>query len=224
MLLSPAEWTALGVSLKVAACALALMALPGIPLAWLLARRRFPGRAVLDALTSLPLVLPPVVTGFFLLWLLSPGSPVGGWLKRSLGLELVFTWPAAALAAAVVAFPLFLRSLRTAIEGVDTDLEEAAANLGASPLRVFFTVTLPLARHGLLAGALLGFCRALGEFGATILVAGNIPGRTQTIPLAIFSIANTTELGAAVPLVLTVTALSFVLVLLADRALHHRAH
>jgi molybdate transport system permease protein len=216
--LSPAEWTALGVSLKVSATALVLMAVPGVPLAWLLARRRFFGRAALDALTSLPLVLPPVVTGFLLLWLLSPGGPVGAPLQQKLGLELVFTWPAASVAAAVVAFPLFLRSLRTAIEGVDVGLEEAAANLGASPLRVFLTVTLPLARHGLVAGTLLGFCRALGEFGATILVAGNIPGRTQTIPLAIFSVANTRELSAAVPLVATVTLLSFALVLLADRA------
>ncbi len=217
-MLSPVEWTALAISLKVASSALVLMIIPGVPLAWLLARREFFGRTVLDALTSLPLVLPPVVTGYLLLWLLAPAGPIGGWLRRHLGFDLVFTWPAAALAAAVVAFPLFLRAFRSTIESVDPGLEEAAANLGASPWRIFATITFPLARHGFIAGALLGFSRALGEFGATILVAGNIPGRTQTIPLAIFSLTNRRELSAAWPLVITVSILSFVLVVLADRA------
>ncbi len=217
-MLSPVEWTALAVSLKVASAALVLMVVPGVPLAWLLARREFPGRLFLDASTSLPLVLPPVVTGYLLLWLLAPAGPVGGWLHRRLGFDLVFTWQAAAIAAAVVAFPLFLRTFRTAIESVDRGLEEAAANLGASPWRIFATVTFPLARHGFVAGALLGFSRALGEFGATILVAGNIPGRTQTIPLAIFSLTNSRELSAAWPLVITVSTLSFILVAVADRS------
>jgi len=217
-MLSPVEWTALAISLKVAALALLLMVIPGVPLAWLLARREFPGRVLLDGLSSLPLVLPPVVTGYVLLWLLAPRGIVGSWLQASFGVELLFTWPAAALAAAVVSFPLFLRTLRTAIEAVDPGLEEAAANLGASSWRIFHSITLPLARHGLIAGALLGFSRALGEFGATILVAGNIPGRTQTIPLAIFSIANTEDLSAAWPLVATVSLISFALVIVADRA------
>ena len=151
------------------------------------------------------------------MWLLAPSGAIGGFLRSSFGVDLVFTWPAASLAAAVVAFPLFLRTLRTSIESVDVGLEEAASNLGAKPMRVFWTITLPLARHGLIAGALLGFCRALGEFGATILVAGNIPGRTQTIPLAIFSMANSRELSEVVPLVLTISLLSFILVVLADR-------
>jgi len=219
LILSPVEWTALGISLKVASTALILMVIPGVPLAWLLARRNFPGRTLLEAAASLPLVLPPVVTGYLLLWLLSPSSSLGKGLHRLLGFDLVFTWQAATIAAAVVSFPLFMRAMRSAIESVDTKLEEAAANLGASPLRVFTSVTFPLARHGFVAGAILGFSRALGEFGATILVAGNIPGRTQTIPLAIFSLTNTSELSAAWPLVLTVSILSFILVALADRAI-----
>lgn len=217
-MLSPVEWTALAISLKVASLALVLMVVPGVPLAWLLARRQFPGRVLLDGLTSLPLVLPPVVIGYLLLWLLAPTGLIGGWLRSSFDIDVIFTWPAASIAAAVVSFPLFLRTLRTAIEAVDPRLEDAASNLGASTWRVFHTVTLPLARHGLIAGALLGFSRALGEFGATILVAGNIPGRTQTIPLAIFSIANSEDLSAAWPLVLTVSILSFALVIVADRA------
>jgi len=217
-MLSPVEWTALTISLKVAGAALVLMVIPGVPLAWLLARRNFPGRTLLDAWTSLPLVLPPVVTGYLLLWLLAPSGAIGGWIRSSFGFDLVFTWVAASIAAAIVAFPLFLRTLRTAIESVDTGLEEAAANLGASSWRIFFSITFPLARHGFVAGALLGFTRALGEFGATILVAGNIPGRTQTIPLAIFSLTNSRELNAAWPLVITVSLLSFVLVAVADRA------
>ncbi len=217
-MLSPVEWTALWISLKVAGLALVLMVIPGVPLAWLLARREFPGRTLLDGLTSLPLVLPPVVTGYVLLWLLAPRGLIGAWLRDAFGVDIVFTWPAAAIAASVVSFPLFLRTLRTAIESVDLGLEEAAANLGASSWRIFHSITLPLARHGLIAGALLGFSRALGEFGATILVAGNIPGRTQTIPLAIFSIANTEDLSAAWPLVITVSVIAFALVIVADRA------
>jgi len=220
--LSAAEWNALWISLKVASVALVMMMVAGIPLAYLLARRSFPGRGFLDAFTSLPLVLPPVVTGYVLLWLLAPSGPIGEWLNDALGIQLLFTWPAAALAAAVVSFPLFTRTLRTAIESVDERLEEAASTLGASPWRVFWTITLPLARNGLVAGALLGFCRALGEFGATILVAGNIPGRTQTIPLAIFSLATTQELNRVAPLVLTISAVSFALVALADRLVRRR--
>jgi molybdate transport system permease protein len=215
--LSPAEWTALFVSLKVAALALVLVVVPGVPLAWLLARREFPGRSVLDALASLPLVLPPVVTGYVLLWLLAPGGPVGAWVDAWFDVRILFTWPAASLAAAVVSFPLFLRSLRAAIETLDPGLEEAAFNLGAPAFRVAWTITLPLARHGLVAGMLLAFSRALGEFGATILVAGNVPGRTQTVPLAIFSMTQTRELRDIFPLVLTVSILSFAMVLLSDR-------
>ena len=212
-MLSAAEVSALWVSLKVALTAVVLMVIPGVPLAWLLARRTFPGHAVLDAFTSLPLVLPPVVTGYALLWLLAPG----GWLGERVGLDLLFTWFAAAVAAAVVAFPLFVRSLRAAIESVDPRLEVAAANLGASPWRVATRVTLPLARTGLWTGLVLGFSRALGEFGATVLVAGNIPGRTQTIPLAIFTTAQTSELGEILPLVAVISIISFAAVFVAGR-------
>lgn len=216
-MLDPVAWHALRVSLQVAGVALVLMVLPGVPLAWLLARKQFPGRSLLDALCHLPLVLPPVVTGYALLWLLSPQGWVGAAAEGWFGAHLLFRWPAASLAAAVVSFPLFLRSLRIAIEGVDIGLEEAAASLGASPWRVAWRITLPLARHGLLAGLLLGFSRALGEFGATILVAGNIPGETQTIPLAIFSLSQRGQMGAVLPLVVVVSIVGFAAVLLANR-------
>ncbi|HEX9641116.1 MAG TPA: molybdate ABC transporter permease subunit [Candidatus Krumholzibacteria bacterium] len=201
--------SALWISLKVGLLALLLMAATGTPLAWLLAKRRFWGSAVFESMLSLPLILPPVVTGFALLWLLAPSGP--------LGLNLLFRWQAASVAAAVVAFPLFLRSAREAFEGVDPRLEQAARNLGASPWQGFWRLSLPLARRGLVAASLLGFGRALGEFGATILVAGNIPGRTQTIPLAIFSLSQTSDLQAVWPLVGMATVLAFILVFLADR-------
>ncbi|HBJ31851.1 MAG TPA: molybdate ABC transporter permease subunit, partial [Dehalococcoidia bacterium] len=144
------------------------------------------GSFLLDVLVSLPLALPPVVSGYFLLLLLGREGPVGSLIRDILGVDIVFTWVAAALASAVVSFPLMARGVMTAIEGVDERLERSARSLGAGALRVAFTITLPLAYRGIMAGVLLGFVRALSEFGATIVVAGNIPGRTQTLPLAIF--------------------------------------
>ena len=154
---------------------------------WLIVKRRIPGRLVFDALVSLPLAVPPVVVGYALLLLLGNRGPVGGLLNRLLGVELVFTWFIAALAAAVVSFPLMARAVMVAMGGVDEHLEMAARSLGAGAMRVFFTITVPLAYRGILAGVLLGFVRAISEFGATIVVAGNIPGKTQTLPLAIYS-------------------------------------
>ena len=154
---------------------------------WLIVKRRIPGRLVFDALVSLPLAVPPVVVGYALLLLLGNRGPVGGLLNRFLGVELVFTWFIAALAAAVVSFPLMARAVMVAMGGVDEHLEMAARSLGAGAMRVFFTITVPLAYRGILAGVLLGFVRAISEFGATIVVAGNIPGKTQTLPLAIYS-------------------------------------
>ncbi|MFP6567495.1 MAG: molybdate ABC transporter permease subunit [Dehalococcoidia bacterium] len=157
-----------------------------IGLGWLIVKRRVRGSFLLDVLVSLPLALPPVVSGYFLLLLLGREGPVGSLIRDILGVDIVFTWVAAALASAVVSFPLMARGVMTAIEGVDERLERSARSLGAGALRVAFTITLPLAYRGIMAGVLLGFVRALSEFGATIVVAGNIPGRTQTLPLAIF--------------------------------------
>ena len=157
-----------------------------IGLSWLIVKRRVRGSFLLDVLVSLPLALPPVVSGYFLLLLLGREGPVGSLIRDILGVDIVFTGVAAALASAVVSFPLMARGVMTAIEGVDERLERSARSLGAGALRVAFTITLPLAYRGIMAGVLLGFVRALSEFGATIVVAGNIPGRTQTLPLAIF--------------------------------------
>ena len=159
---------------------------PGILVAWLLARRDWPGKSLVETLVSLPLVMPPVATGLILLKLLGKNGPLGGWLDRHAGLEVVFTWRAVLIALGVMSFPLLVRSTRVAFEEINPRFEQIAQTLGAGRWRVFLTITLPLARRGLVAGMLLAFARALGEFGATIMVAGNIPGRTQTLSLAIY--------------------------------------
>ncbi|MHC9084842.1 molybdate ABC transporter permease subunit [Luteimonas sp. RIT-PG2_3] len=185
---TPAELTAIVLSLKVAIVA-ALASLPlGIATGWLLARRRFPGKSLLDALIHLPLVLPPVVVGYVLLVLLGNNGAVGMWLSEHLGISFAFRWTGAALASAIMGFPLMVRTIRLSIEAVDRRLEQAAATLGASPLRVFFSVTLPLAWPGLVAGGVLAFAKALGEFGATITFVSNIPGETQTLSSAIYGL------------------------------------
>lgn len=157
-----------------------------IGLGWLIVKRRVRGAFLLDILASLPLAVPPVVVGYMLLLILGRNGPVGGALDRALGIEIVFTWVAASLAAAIVSFPLIARAVMVALSGVDERLERSARSLGAGPIRTAVTITLPIALPGILAGVLLGFIRALSEFGATIVVAGNIPGRTQTLPLAIY--------------------------------------
>ena len=174
-------------SLKVAGAAIACALIPAIALAWILARGRFVGKSALEALINLPLVLPPVVVGFALLELFGRRGLIGEWLFETFGLRVAFTWEGAALAAAVMGFPLIVRAARLAFEAVDPDLDEAAQTLGASPWRRFVTIALPLAAPGVIAGALLGFARALGEFGATIAFAGNQPGETRTLPLAIYT-------------------------------------
>ena len=185
---SPAELTAIALSLKVA-CVAALASLPpGIAVAWLLARRRFPGKALLDALVHLPLVLPPVVVGYALLVVFGHQGAVGAFLEEQLGIGFAFRWTGAALASAIMGFPLMVRAIRLSIEAVDRRLEQAAATLGAGPWRVFATVTLPLAWPGIVAGAVLGFAKALGEFGATITFVSNIPGETQTLSSAIYGL------------------------------------
>lgn len=186
-MLTDLEWAVIGLSLKVSIVAVLLTMPVAYGLAWLLARRRFPGRMLLDALVHLPLVVPPVVTGWLLLTLLGRNGPVGAWLENALGVTLVFHWTGAALAAAVMALPLMVRAMRLSIEAVDRRLVGAARVLGASKWRAFATITLPLSLPGILAGAMLGFARSLGEFGATITFASNIAGETRTLPLAIYS-------------------------------------
>ncbi|MEO6153943.1 MAG: molybdate ABC transporter permease subunit [Croceibacterium sp.] len=186
-MLTHAEWAIVALSLRVGAVAV-LVTLPmAYALAWVLARRRFPGRVLLDALVHLPLVVPPVVTGWVLLLLFGRHGPVGAWLDAQFGVTLVFRWTGAALAAAVMALPLMVRAMRLSIEAVDCKLVAAARTLGAGPWRAFWTITLPLSVPGIAAGAMLGFARSLGEFGATITFASNIAGETRTLPLAIYS-------------------------------------
>ena len=185
--LSPEEWTAVRLSLIVATVAM-FASLPfGIAAAWVLARRNFWGRGLFNALVHLPLVLPPVVTGFALLLLFGRNGPLGAFLERTFGLVFAFRWTGAALAAAVMGFPLMVRAIRLSFEAVDRRLEQAAGTLGAPPLWTFATVTLPLAAPGIIAGMILAFAKAIGEFGATITFVSNIPGETQTLPTAIYT-------------------------------------
>jgi molybdate transport system permease protein len=185
--LTSQEWSIVALSLKVSVAAVVLTLPLAYALAWLLARRRFPGRLLLDAVVHMPLVLPPVVTGWLLLLLFGRNGPIGAWLDAQFGVTLVFRWTGAALAAAVMALPLMVRAMRLSIEAVDRRLVDAARTLGARPGRAFLTITLPLSAPGIAAGAMLGFARSLGEFGATITFASNIAGETRTLPLAIYS-------------------------------------
>jgi molybdate transport system permease protein len=184
--LTPEEWTAVRLSLLVAGTATAASLPFGLLVAWLLARGRFPGRALLDALVHLPLILPPVVTGYLLLLAFGRRGPIGAWLAE-FGIVLAFRWTGAALACAVMGFPLMVRAIRLSLEAVDRRLEAAAGTLGASPPLVFLVVTLPLALPGILAGLILAFAKSMGEFGATITFVSNIPGETQTLPSAIYA-------------------------------------
>jgi molybdate transport system permease protein len=221
--LTPAEWEAIALSIRVATVA-AIVSLPfGIAVAWLLARGRFPGRALVDAVVHLPLVMPPVVTGYLLLLTFGRKGPAGAFLERTFGIVLAFRWTGAALAAAIMGFPLMVRAIRLSLETIDRRLEAAAATLGANRLMVFATVTLPLALPGILAGLVLGFARALGEFGATITFVGNIPGETQTIPTAIYTYTQVPGGDlAALRLTAISIAIAFAALLVAD-ALARRA-
>jgi molybdate transport system permease protein len=188
--LSPEEWTAVRLSLRVATVAM-LASLPfGIAVAYLLARGRFPGKAILSGIVFLPLILPPVVTGYLLLLSFGRRGPIGAFLDQHFGIVFSFRWTGAALACAVMAFPLLVRSIRLSIEAVDRRLEEAAGTLGANPLWVFLFITLPLILPGIIAGMILCFAKAMGEFGATITFVSNIPGETQTLPTAIYTLTQ----------------------------------
>ena len=184
------EWTAVRLSLLVAITATAASLIPGIAVAWLLARGRFWGKSLVDTLVHLPLIMPPVVTGYLLLILFGRRGPIGEFLEQTFGIVFAFRWTGAALACAVMGFPLMVRAIRLSIEAVDTRLESAAGTLGANPLWIFATITLPLCLPGVIAGAILSFAKSMGEFGATITFVSNIPGETQTLPSALYTLTQ----------------------------------
>ena len=210
-------WTALGLSLKVAGWATLINLVLGVGVGYLLARARFPGRDVLDTFLTLPMVLPPTVLGYYLLVAIGRKSWLGTWLRESLGVNLIFTWQGAVIAASIVAFPLVFKPARAAFEAVDGQLEQAARVLGVSEVGVFFRVTLPLAWRGILAGLLLAFARAMGEFGATLMVAGSIPGKTQTLSVAVYEAVQAGQDDLAATLVLITSLACVVVVLSAGR-------
>lgn len=206
--MQPLDTTDLLITLQVAGLATLLSLLGGLPLAWTLARNRFRGRALVEALVTLPLVLPPTVVGYYLLRALGRGSAFGRFLEDDLHVRLVFTWQGAAIAAAVLSAPLLIRTAQAAFEEVDPELERVAATLGRSRLGVFFAITLPLAGRGVGAGVALAFARAAGEFGATVMVAGNIPGETRTLPIAVYDAVQAGDVGRANATALVLIAIS----------------
>lgn len=212
-----AAWTALFLSLKVAGWATAINLVLGIAVGYALARLRFPGRDLLDTLLTLPMVMPPTVLGYYLLVLMGRRSWLGAWLHEHFGINLIFTWQGAVIAAALVAFPLVFKPARAAFEAVDSQLEQAARVLGISELGLFFRVTLPLAWRGIMAGVLLAFARALGEFGATLMVAGSIPGKTQTLSIAVYEAVQAGQDDVANTLVLITSLVCVVALLTAGR-------
>jgi molybdate transport system permease protein len=221
--ITPTEWTAILLSIRVATVA-TLVATPlGIALAFLLARHEFWGKSLVDALVHLPLVLPPVVTGYVLLLAFGRRGPIGAFLADTFGIVFAFRWTGAALACGVMSFPLLVRPMRLSIEAVDRKLEQAAETLGAAPWRVFFTVTLPLALPGVLAGMVLGFAKAIGEFGATITFVSNIPGETQTISSAIYSLIQTPDGDAAALRLVIVSVMIAVAALIGAEVFARRA-
>ncbi len=207
-------WIALALTLKVAGWATALNLVLGVGVGYALARLRFPGRELLDAALTLPMVMPPTVLGYYLLVLLGSQGPLGAWLDQQFGVRLIFTWQAAVIAATVVAFPLVFKAARAAFETVDPQLEEAARLLGVREVSIFFRVSLPLAWRGILAGLLLSFARATGEFGATLMVAGSIAGKTQTLSIAVYEAVQAGRDDTANFLV-AVTSVTCIAVLLA---------
>lgn len=210
-------WIALSLSLKVAGWATALNIVLGIGVGFFLARARFVGRDLIDTLLTLPMVMPPTVLGYYLLVLVGRRSAFGSWLYDTFGINLIFTWQGAVIAATVVAFPLVFKPARAAFEAVDGQLEQAARVLGVSELSIFFRITLPLAWRGILAGVLLAFARALGEFGATLMVAGSIPGKTQTLSIAVYEAVQAGKDDTANMLVVITSVVCVVVLLSASR-------
>ncbi len=222
-MLTPDDWDIVRLSLKVSAAAVLGVLPVAFALAWLLARCRFPGRLLLDGLVHLPLVVPPVVTGWLLLLAFGTNGPVGRWFAETLGISFMFRWTGAALAAAIMALPLVVRAIRLSLEAVDPRLEGAARTLGASPVRAFLTITLPLSLPGVLAGAVLGFARSIGEFGATITFVSNIPGETRTLPIAIYSALQIPGAEATVTRLALISVLLSLAALIASEAMSRRA-
>ena len=215
-------WPALLLSLKVAGLATAIDLVLGVAVGWLLARRRFPGREFLDTVLTLPMVLPPTVLGYYLLVLIGRRGWLGGWLHDTFGINLIFTWQGAVIAASVVAFPLVFKPARAAFEEVSPQLEQAARVLGLNEWAVFFRVSLPLAWRGILAGVLLAFARSLGEFGATLMIAGSIPGKTQTLSVAIYEAVQAGDDALANGLVVLVSAVCIAVLLSTGRLMRSR--
>ncbi len=222
--LSPAEWEAIGLSLKVAFWSVLCSLPPAIAVAMLLARCNFAGKSLFDAVVHLPLVLPPVVIGYFLLLLLGRRGPLGALLDEYFGIVVAFRWTGAAIAAAIMGFPLMVRAIRLSVEAIDTGLEAAARTLGATRWRVFFSITLPIALPGVLTGALLSFARSLGEFGATITFVSNIPGETRTLPLAIYTQTQVPGGDAAAMRLSVIAIILSLIALILSEWLVRRAH
>ena len=215
--LSPEELEALQLSLKVSFWAVAISLPFGIITAWCLARLEFPGKVLIDAIIHVPLVVPPVVVGYMLLLLLGKNGALGSWLHDTLGITVGFSWQGAAIAAAVMAFPLMVRAIRLSLESVDRRMEQTARTLGAGPVDVFFSITLPLSGSGIVAGTILAFARALGEFGATITFVSSIPGETTTLPLALYSLAQIPgEEGGALRLMIISVTVAFAAMVAAE--------
>ena len=217
MRITPAEVAALSLSIKVALLSLVIMLPPGLLVGWLLAKRTFPGKTFLNTFVMWPLVLPPIVSGYLLLILLGKHGFIGGFIHQVFGIEIVFSQLAVVIAVSIISFPLLVRGIVTGMEAVPQELENAARTLGASPLKVFWTITFPLAYRGIIGGTILGFSKSLGEFGATIMVAGNIPGKTQTMALAIFSAVQLGEDAAVYRLVFISTVVAFIALWLTER-------
>ncbi|WP_287124208.1 molybdate ABC transporter permease subunit [Chromohalobacter sp.] len=222
-MLTPLEWEALALSLRISGIAVAAILVPGIAVAYLLARFDFPGKALLDGILHLPLVLPPVVVGYLLLVALGRQGPLGQWLHAQFGVSLPFTWEGAAVAGGVMAFPLLVRAVRLSLEAVDRKLEDAARTLGAGRWKTFITVTLPLTLPGILTGGVLAFARSLSEFGATITFASNIPGETRTLPLALYSLVQTPGQEAAAARLCVISVVVALIALVASEWLARRA-
>lgn len=216
------DWQVVRFTLAVASLATILIFPPGIALAWLLAKKNWPGKALVETFVTLPLVIPPVATGLILLKLFGRRGPLGAFFENTFGLEIAFTWRGVVIALAVMSFPMLVRTARVSFEGVDVRIEQIARTLGYGEARLFFTITLPLALRGIVAGVLLAFARGLGEFGATIIIAGNIPGQTTTLSLAIF---RSVELGrddAAIGLLAVSICVAFAVVLISELILAKR--
>lgn len=224
MSLTPDDWEIILLSLKVGLTAVAGCLPLAFGLAWVLARLDFPGKVIIDALVHLPLVLPPVVTGWLLLILFGANGPIGAWLESWFGVSVMFRWTGAALAAAIMALPLMVRAIRLSLEAVDVRFENAARTLGATPWQSFLSVTLPLALPGVVAGCVLGFARSIGEFGATITFVSNIPGETRTLPIAIYSALQIPGSDATVTRLAVISVVISLLALVVSELIARRMH